>query len=255
MVVWSFQSIDRRWVRTEAHFGLGRSILVPVRIDGAEPPFAFSLIQAADLSNWNGDPLAPMLRQVVEDVRIKVGNPRDIAQFEQLFGGELAKAIRASMELGETLRAQAGQLQKMAAASARQAEERLRESEERLRELEQQASQERRSIALLGLVAAVSLVAGWFFVKWIGVDLSFPVVAAMLAPPLVVGLFLSKRGVLSLCVAGLFLIGGLIGEWFLWQWLSGAGWLISWLLFGVLITTTVAAAGIFLFLLWEIVGD
>ncbi|MGO9484055.1 MAG: SUMF1/EgtB/PvdO family nonheme iron enzyme [Rhodomicrobium sp.] len=57
VVVWSPASIDRDkayWVHLEAHHGRERGILVPVTIEGVMPPFAFKLIQARDLTHWNG---------------------------------------------------------------------------------------------------------------------------------------------------------------------------------------------------------
>ncbi len=55
LVVWTPLSVTRYWVKVEANFALSRGILVPVAIEGAVPPLAYSLIQAADLSGWNGD--------------------------------------------------------------------------------------------------------------------------------------------------------------------------------------------------------
>jgi formylglycine-generating enzyme required for sulfatase activity len=72
LVVWSPLSVTRYWVKVEANFGLSRGVLVPVAIEGAVPPLAYSLIQAADLSGWNGDAGAPAFRRTVEDIREKL---------------------------------------------------------------------------------------------------------------------------------------------------------------------------------------
>ena len=55
VVLWSKQSIDSEWVLEEANFGKRRGILVPAKIDTVEPPLGFGLIQAADLTDWDGD--------------------------------------------------------------------------------------------------------------------------------------------------------------------------------------------------------
>ena len=73
MVVWSPLSVTRYWVRVEANFGRDRNILVPVAVEGAEPPLGFTLIQAANLTGWDGDASAPVMRGVVEAVREKLG--------------------------------------------------------------------------------------------------------------------------------------------------------------------------------------
>jgi hypothetical protein len=54
IVGWSKLSIGSRWVRDEADFALKRKKLVPLSLDGAEPPLGFRSIQTADLSDWAG---------------------------------------------------------------------------------------------------------------------------------------------------------------------------------------------------------
>ena len=51
MVVWSKHSIGSQWVRSEAHEGLDRNILVPVLLDDVRPPLPFRQIQATKLFN------------------------------------------------------------------------------------------------------------------------------------------------------------------------------------------------------------
>jgi formylglycine-generating enzyme required for sulfatase activity len=72
VVVWSPLSVTRYWVKVEANFGLSRGILVPISIEGAEPPLAFTLIQSANLTGWDGGAQAPALRRTVEDIREKL---------------------------------------------------------------------------------------------------------------------------------------------------------------------------------------
>jgi hypothetical protein len=59
VVLWSAVSVRSQWVRTEANFGLKAGTLVPVSIDGTEPPLAFQLVEAAQLQTWTGGPTHP----------------------------------------------------------------------------------------------------------------------------------------------------------------------------------------------------
>ncbi len=69
-VIWSPISVTRQWVRVEAHFGLENGKLVPVIIERARPPLAFTLTQTTDLSGWDGEPASPQARDFVEAVRV-----------------------------------------------------------------------------------------------------------------------------------------------------------------------------------------
>ncbi|MGD9967681.1 MAG: DUF805 domain-containing protein [Hyphomonadaceae bacterium] len=53
IVLWSANSTKSQWVREEAR--MGRSKLIPARLDVSEAPFGFGDVQAADLSRWGGD--------------------------------------------------------------------------------------------------------------------------------------------------------------------------------------------------------
>jgi len=53
VVLWSEHSTKSQWVREEAR--MGRSKLIPAKLDVAEAPFGFGDVQAADLSQWGGD--------------------------------------------------------------------------------------------------------------------------------------------------------------------------------------------------------
>jgi len=55
IVLWSKDSGSSRWVKTEAAEGAARGILVPALIDNAPIPLEFKRIEAADLSDWQGD--------------------------------------------------------------------------------------------------------------------------------------------------------------------------------------------------------
>ncbi len=59
VVLWSVHSVRSEWVIAEADIGRNQEKLVPVLIDHVKPPFGFRMIQAADLSEWDGSPTNP----------------------------------------------------------------------------------------------------------------------------------------------------------------------------------------------------
>jgi hypothetical protein len=84
IVLWSEYSVGSRWVLTEADAAADRGILVPILIDpNVEVPFAFRRIQAADLSEWDGNIEAPSFRSLVADITDRIGPGRAAAE-----GGE-----------------------------------------------------------------------------------------------------------------------------------------------------------------------
>jgi hypothetical protein len=60
------------FVRDEAASGLKRGILVPLRLDGVDPPLGFGSFQIADLSDWNNNSAHPEFMRCVEAVRAKI---------------------------------------------------------------------------------------------------------------------------------------------------------------------------------------
>ena len=75
LVVWSPISVDRHWVREEASWGREKEILVPVSIDGAQPPIGFTLFQVQDLDSWSGDSTDPAFQQVITGITRLAGEP------------------------------------------------------------------------------------------------------------------------------------------------------------------------------------
>ena len=73
VVLWSAESVKSRWVRTEASAAAERDALVPALIEPATIPLEFRRVEAADLTNWHGDPNDPELQQLIEtlDARIR----------------------------------------------------------------------------------------------------------------------------------------------------------------------------------------
>jgi TolB-like protein/Tfp pilus assembly protein PilF len=59
IVIWSRTSIESDWVLDEAMHGRDQKKLVPVTLDGVQPPLGFRQYQAIDFSGWHGDRAAP----------------------------------------------------------------------------------------------------------------------------------------------------------------------------------------------------
>lgn len=55
IVAWSRASVGSDWVRDEAAKGRDQRKLVPVSLDGAEPPLGFRQYQSINLAHWQGD--------------------------------------------------------------------------------------------------------------------------------------------------------------------------------------------------------
>ncbi len=75
VVVWSQQSIKKRWVKAEAAEGLGRNVLFPVMIDDVRIPLEFRRLQAAKLIHWQGDENNEQWHMLVEDLSKVLGAP------------------------------------------------------------------------------------------------------------------------------------------------------------------------------------
>jgi hypothetical protein len=76
VVAWTRDSLDSRWVRTEAIEGLERGILVPLLLDRIKPPVAFKLVNYTDLTGWSGSADAPIARQIIKAVSRFAGQPQ-----------------------------------------------------------------------------------------------------------------------------------------------------------------------------------
>ena len=75
VVIWSKKSVTSDWVKEEASFGKRRNILVPANIESVDPPFGFGLIQAANLTEWQGGTTHPEFRLLVRALTQKLGQP------------------------------------------------------------------------------------------------------------------------------------------------------------------------------------
>lgn len=65
---WSRSSVASDWVLDEAGRGRDLRKLVPVTLDGTEPPLGFRQYHAVDLSRWRGDPAAAEIAAIVRGV-------------------------------------------------------------------------------------------------------------------------------------------------------------------------------------------
>lgn len=68
IVLWSRQSVQSNWVKTEAAEGAARHRLVPVLIEQVAPPIEFKRIQAANLARWEGNTDDPQYRQLEQAI-------------------------------------------------------------------------------------------------------------------------------------------------------------------------------------------
>ena len=75
IVLWSKASIHSDWVRDEAARGRDRKCLVPVSIDGSEPPLGFRQYHTIDLSKWHGKVDDPQFVAVLRCIEALGGTP------------------------------------------------------------------------------------------------------------------------------------------------------------------------------------
>lgn len=73
VVLWSKTSVASHWVRDEATRGRERKCLVPLSIDGAEPPLGFRQFQVIDVSKWRGKADAPEAQSIVRAISALAG--------------------------------------------------------------------------------------------------------------------------------------------------------------------------------------
>lgn len=75
VVLWSARSVRSHWVRDEASRGLRRGRLVPVSIDGSEPPLGFGQVHYADLTKWRGNAGAAEFVKLCQAILAAAGSP------------------------------------------------------------------------------------------------------------------------------------------------------------------------------------
>jgi len=75
LVLWSAASVEADFVEEEAYKGKRRGILVPVFLEEVDPPLGFSLLQAADLTGWDGDRASPLFQGLCTEITGHLGGP------------------------------------------------------------------------------------------------------------------------------------------------------------------------------------
>ena len=75
IVCWTCQSVRSDWVRDEAAAGRDTGRLVPVTLDGCQPPLGFRQYHTVDLSRWNGRAESEALEPLKGAIATKVGDP------------------------------------------------------------------------------------------------------------------------------------------------------------------------------------
>ena len=83
VVVWSSISVTKRWVKTEAGEGLSRKVLFPVMIDQVKIPLEFRRVQAANLTQWQGNEHDEAWEKLIHDLTTLLGEPATKASFNK----------------------------------------------------------------------------------------------------------------------------------------------------------------------------
>jgi hypothetical protein len=68
IVLWSHNSVNSDWVKSEADIGRSMRKLIPLSLDSATIPMAFRQIHTADLSKWRGNPGDNILHDIFDAV-------------------------------------------------------------------------------------------------------------------------------------------------------------------------------------------
>lgn len=80
VVLWSVNSVHSAWVRDEAGFGRDANKLIPLILDGTEPPLGFRQYQSIDVSKWKAQsPAANRVTNAIARVT-GAGDPSSTAQ-------------------------------------------------------------------------------------------------------------------------------------------------------------------------------
>jgi len=75
IVGWSSRSIESFWVQDEASVARDRGILLPISIDGAQPPLGFRQLQTTNLADWHGQADDPRIEHLLVGIRRIMGKP------------------------------------------------------------------------------------------------------------------------------------------------------------------------------------
>ena len=74
VVIWSQHSIASDWVKDEAAQGRERHRLIPLSIDGTQPPLGFRQYQVIDFSRWRARGNAPEIAAIERAISAALGS-------------------------------------------------------------------------------------------------------------------------------------------------------------------------------------
>ncbi|MFM5883983.1 MAG: TIR domain-containing protein [Novosphingobium sp.] len=101
VVLWSQTAVQSHWVRDEATRGRDRGCMVPVSLDGAQPPLGFRQIQYIKLDKWRGRAAAHEFVDLVHAIHTTADSPNSQLNFAAA-GPAPARGLsrRAALALG-----------------------------------------------------------------------------------------------------------------------------------------------------------
>src|SRR4051812_29540903 len=103
LVLWSADSIQSAWVRDEAGYGRDAGKLIPLSLDGSEPPLGFRQFQSLNLSPWKGHREPPDTDRITRAIQRIGGVPQSIPAPRAAAGGRRPAAVRTALMAGAIL--------------------------------------------------------------------------------------------------------------------------------------------------------
>jgi len=100
VVLWSASSGKSNWVQDEAAFARDRQRLVPISIDGSEPPLGFRQLQCVDLSGGRLRANNPGMHRALQAIADMMDQPIDPAAMDQGTGIARRSLIAAGAAAG-----------------------------------------------------------------------------------------------------------------------------------------------------------
>lgn len=102
VVVWTAASLESDWVQDEAEEARVRGVLIPVMMDPVKAPAGFRQVQAADLSQWSGNPQHPEFRALVQAAKTLAQMARAAAPVPTPLPGAITAAPDVALRPGDT---------------------------------------------------------------------------------------------------------------------------------------------------------
>jgi hypothetical protein len=100
IVLWSRNSVDSRWVRSEATTADRRGTLRPAMIEPCERPVMFELTHTAELSHWRGQPDDPAWMAFVSDLKAALPQGQVAAAGQPVSPTRAKPPVRRGWKLG-----------------------------------------------------------------------------------------------------------------------------------------------------------